>query len=73
LPKDYKDDGKPKLVSQTTGDQGVEWLRRALRRIEEQAREENRSMEIVAAERYGVNIDLFLIDKPRIRQGQVWR
>lgn len=42
-------------MSQTTGDQGVEWLKKALRRAEDQAKEENRSLESVAAERYGVN------------------
>ncbi|XP_022241343.1 CWF19-like protein 2 isoform X1 [Limulus polyphemus] len=36
-----------------TGDAGLSWLRRAYRRIKEKAQEENRSMEDVAAERWG--------------------
>lgn len=41
------------------GDQGVGWLRRALKRTEEQAAEEGRSVEDVAAERWGVSRGLF--------------
>jgi len=36
------------------GDHGVDWLRRALKRAKEQAAEEDRSVEEVAAERWGV-------------------
>ena len=38
------------------GDSGLRWLRQALRRAEEQAREEDRTLEEVAAERWGVSI-----------------
>ena len=41
------------------GDGGVGWLRKALRRCQEQAEEEGKSVEEVAAERYGVG-DSFL-------------
>jgi hypothetical protein len=42
------------LPSKSVGDQGVDWLLRALKRTEEQAAEEGRSVEDVAAERWGV-------------------
>ena len=38
------------------GDGGVGWLRKALKRCEEQAQEEGRSVEEVAAQRYGVSL-----------------
>lgn len=41
------------LNSTTVGDQGVTWLRRALQRAREQAEESGRSLEEVAAERWG--------------------
>ena len=41
------------LNSTTVGDQGVSWLRRALKRAQEQAAESGRSLEDVAAERWG--------------------
>lgn len=40
-----------------TGDGGLSWLRKALQRCIEAAKEENRSVEEVAAERYGVSRD----------------
>lgn len=40
-----------------TGDGGLSWLRKALQRCIETAKEENRSVEEVAAERYGVSRD----------------
>lgn len=43
------------LNSTTVGDQGVTWLRRALQRAKEQAEESGRSLEEVAAERWGVS------------------
>lgn len=39
----------------TVGDGGAGWLRRALRRAQEQAASENRTLEEVAAERWGVS------------------
>lgn len=41
------------LPEKTVGDAGLNWLRRAYRRIKEQAEEENRNIEEVAAERWG--------------------
>jgi hypothetical protein len=38
----------------STGDHGVDWLQRALKRSKEQAAKEGRSVEEVAAERWGV-------------------
>nr|CAD7265233.1 unnamed protein product [Timema shepardi] len=42
-----------KQASTSVGDRGADWLRRALRRAEEQAQEQGRSLEEVAAERWG--------------------
>ncbi|XP_076359633.1 CWF19-like protein 2 isoform X2 [Tachypleus tridentatus] len=41
------------ITRHQTGDAGLSWLRRAYRRIKERAQEENRTMEDVAAERWG--------------------
>ncbi|KAJ4430038.1 hypothetical protein ANN_22246 [Periplaneta americana] len=41
------------LPAKAVGDQGVDWLRRALKRAKEQAAEEGRTLEEVAAERWG--------------------
>ncbi|KAE8747239.1 hypothetical protein FOCC_FOCC006031 [Frankliniella occidentalis] len=41
------------LNANTVGDQGVSWLRRALKRAKEQAEESGRSLEEVATERWG--------------------
>lgn len=41
--------------AKSVGDRGVGWLRRALKRAEEQAADEGRSVEDVAAERWGVS------------------
>ncbi|XP_077519461.1 CWF19-like protein 2 isoform X1 [Amblyomma americanum] len=53
LPKDEAAPTEPALASSSVGDGGLKWLRRAYQRIREQAAEEGRSMEEVAAERYG--------------------
>lgn len=42
------------LPVKSVGDHGVDWLQRALKRTKEQAANEGRSMEEVAAERWGV-------------------
>lgn len=44
---------EPTLVKSSVGDGGLKWLRRAYQRIQEQAVDEGRSLEEVAAERYG--------------------
>lgn len=44
---------EPTLVKSSVGDGGLKWLRRAYQRIQEQAADEGRSLEEVAAERYG--------------------
>jgi len=50
LPEECASEVKPKAVA---GDGGKSWLRRAYKRAVEQATEENRSLEEVAAERWG--------------------
>lgn len=55
LPKEF-DDTSVKLATSSVGDQGLDWLKRALKRAEEQAKDEHRSLESVAAERWGVSI-----------------
>ena len=42
--------------SGVAGDGGASWLRRAYQRCVEQAKEEGRSLEDIAAERYGVSL-----------------
>jgi hypothetical protein len=42
------------LPLKSVGDHGVDWLQRALKRTKEQAANEGRSVEEVAAERWGV-------------------
>ncbi|XP_023231806.1 CWF19-like protein 2 isoform X2 [Centruroides sculpturatus] len=49
----YESTNERVLPEKTVGDAGLNWLRRAYKRIKEQAEEENRSMEEVAAERWG--------------------
>ncbi|GLH06534.1 CWF19-like protein 2 homolog [Gryllus bimaculatus] len=41
------------LAANSAGDHGLAWLRRAMRRVQEQAKEQGRSEEAVAAERWG--------------------
>lgn len=54
LPKeDEAIPAEPALASSAVGDGGLKWLRRSYQRVREQAAEEGRSMEEVAAERYG--------------------
>ena len=43
-----------KAVATGPGDGGLSWLKQALRRCEQQVEEEGRSLDEVAAERYGV-------------------
>ena len=45
-------------ASGVAGDGGASWLRRAYQRCIEQASEEGRSLEDIAAERYGVSLPL---------------
>lgn len=46
--------GSRTLSVKSVGDHGVDWLQRALKRTKEQAANEGRSVEEVAAERWGV-------------------
>ena len=43
-------------VPSAAGDGGLSWLRKALDRCKQQARDEARSLEDVAADRYGVSV-----------------
>jgi hypothetical protein len=59
LPQEKKDAAQGYEESRTlpvksVGDQGVDWLRRALKRTKEQAAKEGRSAEEIAVERWGV-------------------
>ena len=40
----------------TVGDAGLEWHRRAFERCKQQAKEEQRSLEEIVSERYGVSL-----------------
>ncbi|KAK2182669.1 hypothetical protein NP493_341g01024 [Ridgeia piscesae] len=53
LPEEEKEEAGKKSVAAVTGDAGVGWLRRAYKRCEEMAAEEGRTLDEVAAERYG--------------------
>ncbi|CAN8006668.1 unnamed protein product [Ixodes hexagonus] len=54
VPKEKeKEPPEPTLVKSSVGDGGLKWLRRAYQRIQEQAADEGRPLEEVAAERYG--------------------
>ncbi|KAL1438290.1 hypothetical protein MTO96_048365 [Rhipicephalus appendiculatus] len=54
LPKeDEAKPAEPTLVASAVGDGGLRWLKRAYQRIREQAADEGRPLEEVAAERYG--------------------
>ncbi|KAJ9600228.1 hypothetical protein L9F63_009475 [Diploptera punctata] len=53
LPEEKDTRNQPTLSEKAVGDYGVDWLRRALKRAKEQAVEEGRSLEAVAAERWG--------------------
>lgn len=53
LPEERPERRTPAAPQRNVGDGGAEWLRRALRRAEEQAAEEGRPLEEVAAERWG--------------------
>nr|XP_037277176.1 CWF19-like protein 2 isoform X1 [Rhipicephalus microplus] len=54
LPKeDEAKSAGPTLVASAVGDGGLRWLKRAYQRIREQAADEGRPLEEVAAERYG--------------------
>ena len=55
LPEEEKEEAGKKSVAAVTGDAGVGWLRRAYTRCEEMAAEEGRTLDEVAAERYGVS------------------
>jgi hypothetical protein len=59
LPQEKKAEGLGNRKSRTlpvksVGDHGVDWLQRALKHTNEQAANEGRSVEEVAAERWGV-------------------
>lgn len=45
-------------MKSSVGDGGLRWLRRAYQRIQEQAVDEGRTLEEVAAERYGVSMPI---------------
>ena len=49
------EDGEQTAVSSGIGDGGVAWLKQAFRRCQEQAKEEGRSLEELAAHRWGVS------------------
>jgi len=51
-----------KLPSKSVGDQGSGWLRKALKRIYEQAQETGEDPEEIAAERWGVSFFFFKHD-----------
>lgn len=54
LPKeDEAKPAEPTLAASAVGDGGLKWLKRAYQRIREQAADEGRPLEEVAAERYG--------------------
>ncbi|KAH7954091.1 hypothetical protein HPB49_015475 [Dermacentor silvarum] len=54
LPKeDEAKPAEPTLATSAVGDGGLKWLKRAYQRIREQAADEGRSVEEIAAERYG--------------------
>ncbi|KAJ9599751.1 hypothetical protein L9F63_026401 [Diploptera punctata] len=53
LPEEKDTRNQPTLSEKAVGDYGVDWLRRALKRAKEQAVEEGKSLEAVAAERWG--------------------
>nr|XP_018901629.1 PREDICTED: CWF19-like protein 2 [Bemisia tabaci] len=53
VPEEDKKSAEPKLTSVDVGDRGLEWLRKALVRTQEQAEAEGRSLEDVAVERWG--------------------
>ncbi|KAJ9590896.1 hypothetical protein L9F63_016078 [Diploptera punctata] len=53
LPEEKDTRNQPTLSEKAIGDYGVDWLQRALKRAKEQAVEEGRSLEAVAAERWG--------------------
>ncbi len=44
----------PAPAAASVGDGGLGWLKKAYQRAKEQAKEENKSLEEVAAERWGV-------------------
>ena len=55
LPQQEKEDAGKKSVATVTGDAGVGWLRKAYKRCEQAATDEGRTLDDVAAERYGVS------------------
>ena len=66
LPEEKQSKG-PILLQNAVGDYGVDWLRRALKRAKEQASSEGRSLEEVAAERWGSlkNLETMLAEAER--------
>lgn len=50
-----------KLCAVTTGDHGVEWLYKSLQRCKERAKDENRPLEDVAADHWGVSFVIILL------------
>lgn len=65
----WKDGGKGLPVQETSkpkqlpsvGDGGLNWLRKAYKRVHEQAREEGKSVEEIAAQRWGVSSGLIVV------------
>lgn len=53
----------PVSVDIVAGDGGAEWWQRAYQRCVEQAKEQGKTLEEVAADRYGVSVKLILLLK----------
>lgn len=56
LPQEERSVVKPAVKVTGVGDSGLTWLRKSYQRCVEQAREEGRSLEDLAAERWGVSL-----------------
>ena len=56
LPEEEGSEAKPATKASGIGDGGLAWLKKSYQRCVEQAREEGRSLEELAAERWGVSI-----------------
>ena len=55
------------------GDGGLGWLKKSLKRCEQQAEEQGRTLDEVAAERYGVRIELlFFIEFEKLYDEKIY-